>query len=209
MSGYGISDGVSTAALTAYVQTARTITINGITWDMSANRSWTVTSTPPTAGPGISVANNVVTNTAPDQVVTIAAGNGILISGSYPNFTIATVAPTIAFPVRTVNSSFTVSTTKPAYVYYTITCQVTNPLLIGNSVASAFLEYSTNAGSTWLPVSSVANSSGVGITVTVQLTNAQTAIIGGLVPANALVRIRTSTSGTATVSFVSAQEITY
>lgn len=45
------------------------------------------------AGTGISIVTNTVTNTAPDQVVGISAGTGISVSGSYPNFTIDNTAP--------------------------------------------------------------------------------------------------------------------
>lgn len=41
------------------------------------------------AGTGISLAGNTVTNTAPDQVVALTAGTNVTITGSYPNFTIA------------------------------------------------------------------------------------------------------------------------
>lgn len=154
------------------------------------------------------LANKV--NTSALQTVTITAGNGIFVSGTPPNFTIAIVAPTInASPGRALNSNFTISTTKTAYAYYTLSCAVTNPLLAGTSVGTAYLEYSTNSGSTWNSVTSIANSSNVGITVTLQLTNSQTSIIGGIIPANALVRIRTVTSGTATITYISGEEIVY
>jgi len=42
-----------------------------------------------TAGTGISLAGDVVTNTAPDQTVVLNAGTGIGVSGTYPNFTIS------------------------------------------------------------------------------------------------------------------------
>jgi hypothetical protein len=43
-----------------------------------------------TGGTGISVSgSNVVTNTAPDQTVTITAGFGTAVTGTYPNFTIS------------------------------------------------------------------------------------------------------------------------
>lgn len=42
-----------------------------------------------TAGTGISLAGDVVTNTAPDQTVVLNAGSGIGVSGTYPNFTIS------------------------------------------------------------------------------------------------------------------------
>ncbi len=41
------------------------------------------------AGTGISISGNQLINTAPDKVVKLTAGNGISVTGSYPNFTIA------------------------------------------------------------------------------------------------------------------------
>jgi hypothetical protein len=46
-----------------------------------------------TAGTGIDITSNVVSNTAPDQVVSLTAGTGISTSGTYPNFTIDNTAP--------------------------------------------------------------------------------------------------------------------
>lgn len=45
------------------------------------------------AGTGISIASNTVTNTAPDQVVALTAGTGIGVTGTYPNFTISNTSP--------------------------------------------------------------------------------------------------------------------
>ncbi len=45
------------------------------------------------AGTGINVSNGVITNTAPDQNVTIAPGNGISTSGTYPNFMVTNTSP--------------------------------------------------------------------------------------------------------------------
>lgn len=115
----------------------------------------------------------------------------------------------IAPATRTLNSNFTVSTTKNADVFYSVTCTATNPLLVGSSSAMAYLEYSTNAGSTWVLVSQNGNTNSVALAVSVQLTNAQTGVLSGSIPANALVRIRTATSGTASVAYVAGQEKTY
>jgi len=233
----GITSGQVTTAL-GYtpVTNARTLTINGTAFDLSANRSWTVgdvtsaslsstlssyvltstytaglaakqnalsltttgsgaatlvgstlnipTPTPTvyTAGTGISIASNVITNTAPDYI------------------------PTAVASTRTLNSNFTISTTKQSLVNYSISLSVTNPLLVGSSTAAAYLEYSVNAGSTWIPVSDGLVSSSVGVTVTVAITNTQTQILSGTIPANALVRIRTTTTGTASVVYVRGQE---
>lgn len=85
------------------VPSTRTLTINGQTYDLSANRSWTiasggsVSSVSVTAGTGISASvtnptttpNITITNTAPDQTVSLSSGTGISVTGTYPNFTIA------------------------------------------------------------------------------------------------------------------------
>jgi hypothetical protein len=47
-----------------------------------------------TAGTGISVTNNVITNTAPDQTVTLTQGGATTIAGTYPNFTISSTDTT-------------------------------------------------------------------------------------------------------------------
>lgn len=73
------------------------------------------------AGTGISIVSNTVTNTAPDQVVALTAGTGISTSGTYPNFTIANTAPdqTVALTAGTgigvtgTYPNFTISNTSP------------------------------------------------------------------------------------------------
>jgi hypothetical protein len=97
-----------TVNLSAYVPTSRTLTINGTTYDLTANRTWsvgTVTSVELSAGTGISLSGTnpitssgtiTVTNTAPDQIVTITAGDNISVSGTYPNFTVSAIGETIS-----------------------------------------------------------------------------------------------------------------
>jgi hypothetical protein len=45
-----------------------------------------------TAGTGIDLTGNIVTNTAPDQIVSITGGTDITVSGTYPSFTIDSTA---------------------------------------------------------------------------------------------------------------------
>lgn len=163
------------------------------------------------AGTGISYnsTTGVITNSAPDQNVTLNSGTGISVTGTYPTFTVSSTitSPTINSGVfRTTNSNYTISTTQMATVNYSINITVTNPLLIGTSTGTAFLEYSTNGGSTWTTISQISNSSGVGITVTLALTTGGSMILSGTIPANALTRIRTTTSGTASVTYITGQE---
>lgn len=81
------------------VAPTRTISINGISQDLSANRTWsvgTLTNISVVAGSGISASVTdptgaptiTITNLAPDQIVNIVGGVGISVTGTYPNFTI-------------------------------------------------------------------------------------------------------------------------
>jgi len=92
--------------LGGYVPSSRTITINGSTRDLTANRIFnvgTVLSVGATAGTGISISGSpitssgslTITNTAPDQTVVLNAGTGISTSGTYPNFTITNTLPAV------------------------------------------------------------------------------------------------------------------
>jgi|GEM_PF-2659584 len=45
------------------------------------------------AGTGINIDDGVITNTAPDKTVTVASGNGISATGTYPNFMITNTKP--------------------------------------------------------------------------------------------------------------------
>ena len=47
-----------------------------------------------TAGTGIDLTGNIVTNTAPDQIVSITGGTDITVTGTYPSFTIDSTAAT-------------------------------------------------------------------------------------------------------------------
>lgn len=159
------------------------------------------------AGTGISYNNTtgVITNSAPNQVVSLTSGTGISVTGTYPNFIItnSNVAPSLFTNVnRTLNSNFTISTTKEAFVKYDVTLSVTNPLIAGVSTADAYLEYSTNGGTNWITVTRSGNSSGVGLAVAIAITNTQTVSLIGWIPINGLVRIRTVITGTASVVYV-------
>lgn len=58
--------------------------------DGAGNLTWKPdNSTTYTAGTGLSLVGTTFNNTAPDQVVALTGSNGILTSGSYPNFTIS------------------------------------------------------------------------------------------------------------------------
>lgn len=87
-------------ALSNKTNKSTSLTINGTSFDLSANRSWTIpvsTLTSISAGSGISVTNGTtITNTSPDQIVSITQGANLTVSGSYPNFTLAATTQTSA-----------------------------------------------------------------------------------------------------------------
>jgi hypothetical protein len=111
------------------VPSTRTLTINGQTYDLSANRSWTiatggsVSSVSVTPGAGISASvtnptttpNITITNTAPDQTVVLNSGTGISTSGTYPNFTITNTSPDQTVSLGTTGSGLSVTGTYPSF----------------------------------------------------------------------------------------------
>lgn len=100
---------------------------------------------------------------------------------------------------RSLNSSYTISSTKPATVSYSVNASWSlNALLTGSG--AAYLEYSTNAGSSWTTVNQV--SKGLNL---LTFAGSDDMNVVGKVPANALVRIRTASTNM-TVSYVRGQE---
>jgi hypothetical protein len=97
----GVWENKSISGVLGYtpVPQSRIITINGTAQDLSADRTYnvgTVTSVAASGGTGISISGSpvtgsgtiTVTNTAPDQVVSLSGAGTTSISGTYPNFTI-------------------------------------------------------------------------------------------------------------------------
>jgi hypothetical protein len=149
---------------------------------------------------------HISTDTLNKQAFTgLTAGNGIQIVAGV----ISVVQPTISFPTRTVNTNFTSSATKSALVYYSVVCTITNPALAGSSSVTVTLQYSTNGGTSFQDVAQISNLSSVALAVTVQLTNGQGGELVGIVPANALIRINSTTTGTASVSVAKSTEVIY
>ena len=68
-----------------------TISYDNSTYYLASNPSAFIALTALSAGTGISYNNTtgVITNSAPDQTVSITAGSGISVSGTYPSFTVA------------------------------------------------------------------------------------------------------------------------
>lgn len=98
---------------------------------------------------------------------------------------------------------YTISTTRPCFVTYSITMNFTVTALLSSS-ATVFLEYSTDGGTVWSLVSQVNTSFGLGLA----LSGSNDMSLSGYIPANALIRLRPATTN-ATVSYVTGQEVLY
>lgn len=125
------------------------ITINGTSTALGGSISvGTVTSVAASAGTGISVSGSpitsngtlTITNTAPDQTVTLTAGTGISVSGTYPNFTVTNTSPSSGGTVTSVSAgtgmSFTTITSTGA-VNADTTVLATRAYAAGLDVAKA------------------------------------------------------------------------
>lgn len=113
------------------VTNGQVLTYNNGLWENQTNGSGTVTSVAASAGTGISVSGSpitssgtlTITNTAPDQVVSLTAGSNVTVTGTYPNFTIAatgggggsgTVTDVSVVSANGFSGSVATSTTTPA-----------------------------------------------------------------------------------------------
>lgn len=281
LSGYGITDAyplsgnpsnflttitngqVTTALGFTPVTNARTLTINGTTFDLSANRTWTVgdvtsaglsstlssyvltstytaglaakqntlsltstgsgaatlvgstlniptpTSSVYTAGTGISIASNVITNNAPDLTVVLTGSNGITTSGTYPNFSIQQTTPTYNnAPTRALTTSFRPSTTRPTRVSYTISIATTLSLLNLNSSGTVALQISSDNVS-WVTINQAGITRTLAVSISVGLNDTSLINVAGEIPSGWYCRLVPTTSGGATITLSSAQEVTY
>jgi len=143
------------------------------------------------AGTGIDLTGNVVTNTAPDQVVSLTAGVGISTSGTYPSFTIDNTAPDQVVSL-TAGTDISISGTYPSFTIDstaatgmqggqatgTDTYAVTIPGVTGYSLNDAYAIGFTNANTG----ASTLNINGLGA-VNISKNNV-VPIIGGDIAAN-------------------------
>lgn len=155
---------------------------------------------------GISVNGTIITNTLPDQTTSIiSANNQISISGTYPNFTLTSYIPTSNASTRAINSTtFLVSSTKDAFVAYTV--RMVCATVIGATTSGGTVALQYYDGSNWQELGQIEN----GITGLLGSNN-QCAILSGWVPRNSPVRIVTTILtgigiSSATVAYVRGRE---
>ena len=70
----------------------------------SGNTVWANAATLLAAGTGISISGNTITNSAPDQTVSITNGGGIAVTGSYPAFTLTATDQSTTNEIQTISA---------------------------------------------------------------------------------------------------------
>jgi len=119
-----------------------------------------------------------------------------------------TSLPTKSFnnsAVKTINGTgVQISTTRDAFVTYTVTHTIALTLLLASGSSQVFLEVSPN-NSTWTTISQAGYSDGVAVAVA--LTKTTTNNVQGMIPAGNYVRLRSVVSGGGSTTFTNGQEV--
>jgi hypothetical protein len=141
----GTIDNMTIGATTARAITGTTITATSF---VGSGASLTNVVNSLAASTGISVSGSTgavtVTNTAPDQTVSLTGGTGISTSGTYPNFTITNTSPSSGGTVTSVGGTGTVSgislsgtVTSSGNLTLGGTLNLSSPPVIGNTTPAA------------------------------------------------------------------------
>lgn len=190
-----------------YVNTSRTITINGVTFDLSANRTFSVgTVTSVTAGTGLS--GGTITSSG-----TISIPNSGVTAGTYEYITVNSLGIVTAgynsvisdLSARTSGTAYQASNTSRIYdLDFTITINI-GAGLISASDAQVVLETSANGTTGWSEYARSRNAN-AGV---LAAQNIQTAYIEAKsIPAGYYYRlVYTNTSGTTSWTYVKGHEI--
>lgn len=153
-----------------------------------------------TVGSGLLLSGGILSNSAPDQTVTLTAGTGISVSGTYPNFTITNSAPDQTVSLTGAGTTVVTGT----YPNFTIT---SNDAFSG-TVTSVAATGGTGISVTGSPIttSGTLTITNTAPDQTVVLTQGGTTTISGTYPnftissADAYTGTVTSVSGTGTVN---------
>jgi len=124
-----------------------TISYDNSTYYLASNPSAFIALTALSAGTGISYNNTtgVITNSAPDQTVSLSNGTGISVSGTYPSFTIASTITQYTDALARASISLTTTGSSGAATYDNTTGVLNIPqysgggggMAIGGSITSA------------------------------------------------------------------------
>lgn len=123
----------------------------------------------------------------------------------------ANYVPSINSATRTIATSsgvstYTISSTLQATVYYNVTIACTASIG-SNSTGTVSLQYSTNGGSTWITAQEATNSNTVTLAIALQSVTTQSTTISAVIPAGALVQLLKTSTGTTTITYIRGQEI--
>lgn len=141
-----------------------------------------------------------LTTTGTSGAATYSSSTGVLNIPDYTPSRVINANPGRSLSTTGSNNTFTISSTRDSYATYTVNFSAALTLTTSNGQVD--LDYSTNGGSSWIPVSSVSQVFGTSITIT---TN-QNLVLSGWIPANALVRINRSQNTNVTISLVSLKQ---
>lgn len=134
-----------------------------------------------TAGLGITIASNVISQTTP----------------TYNNS-----------PARALTTSFRPSTTRPTRVSYT--CSIVTALSLLNLNSSGIVQLQISSDNTnWTTINSAGVTRTLAVSITVGLNETTMINVAGEIPANFYCRLSPTTAGGATVTVSSGQEVTY
>lgn len=223
---------IRTAIPSAGVPGTRTITINGNTQDLSANRMWTLTTTDIVEGSNLYYTQGRFdASLAAKSTTNLAEGSNLYFTNARARSAISltttgtTGAATYSSATGVLNipqygpgapstvsrgfsstTGFQPSTTNSTHVSYTIriACSLS---LTGGTYGAVIMEKSANGSTGWTEVTRCEN--GNTGTLTVGLNTVQTGCynIGGIIPAGYFVRLRqATTSGTPTYTYVTGEE---
>lgn len=222
LSGYGITDGVTSSTLSSYATTSalttglsgkeNTITAGTTGQYWRGDKTWQTLSIPSNTSQISESGNLYYTDARARAAISLTTtGTG---AASYNSSTGILNVPTPTAYIPSINSvtrpinstTFTPSSTLQATLNYCI--QISCTASIGsNASGSVLLQYSTNGGSSWNDAGTVRNSNTVTLAVALNSVTIQTATISAAVPPNALCRLVPSSSGTTSITWVSGQEI--
>ncbi len=230
LTGYGITDGVSST---------RTLAINSSSYDLSANRSWTIdkasvglgnVDNTSDASKPISTANQTALNTKQANITltttgsgvatflgnvlniptpatnTYTSGTGISIASNIITNTAPYIAPTITTPTMVLGTSYQAPANKNVWVNASITHTIALTLVLSSGSSLVQLQTSPN-NSTWTTINSAGFSDAVAIAVA--LTKTVTNNVSGEVPQGYYYRLLATTSGAGTAAITNQQLKTY
>lgn len=142
-----------------------------------------------------STTNEIQTLSKTDSNLNLSLGGGTV-----------SLAPSTGTVTRAINgSTFQISSTLGAYVFYTI--RINCIATIGASAsATVNLQYSLDNGSNWVDVGQIENTPAVSLAAILSLSDTKAFQLNGFIPAGAIVRMNQSLSGTTTITYVRGQE---